>query len=163
MHAFRDIVEAILGIIVAVVIYSLLSKISFKITLLFNVFLLTVIYFALKKGEVHGAFIGMICGLIHDSFSIEVFGVAGISMTLMGYFSGYFPKKINVYPPLRMFVFIFFITGVNLGIWAAMYSFVFSENIYTGGGFIFFQPLATAVLGLILIHTLIKLNVLKKY
>lgn len=163
MLAFREIVEAILGIIVAFIIYSLLSKISFKITLLFNVFLITVIFFALKKGEVQGAFMGMICGLIHDSFSIEVFGVAGISMTLVGYFSGYFPKKINVYPPLRMFVFIFFIAGINLAIWAAMYTFVFSENIYTGGGYIFFQPLATAVVGLILIHTLIELKVLKKY
>lgn len=163
MFAFREIVEAILGIIVAFIIYSLLSKISFNITLLFNVFLITVIFFALKKGEVQGAFMGMICGLIHDSFSIEVFGVAGISMTLVGYFSGYFPKKINVYPPLRMFVFIFFIAGINLAIWAAMYTFVFSENIYTGGGYIFFQPLATAVVGLILIHTLIELKVLKKY
>jgi len=163
LSVFRDIVEVVLGIILAFIIYSLLIKISFKITLLFNVFLITVIYFALKKGEVYGAFIGMICGLIHDSFSIEVFGVAGISMTLMGYFSGYFAKKINIYPPLRMFVFIFFVSGVNLSIWAAMYSFVFSENIYTGGGTIFFQPLATAVFGLMVIHTLIELKVLKKY
>ena len=163
MPAFKDFFETILGILLAFIIYSLLSNISFKIVLLFNVFLVTVIYFALKKGELYGAFIGMICGLIHDSFSIEVFGVAGISMTLMGFLAGYFSKKINIYPPLRMFVFIFLITGINLIIWASLYSFVFSESIFTGGGYIFFQPLGTAVLGLILIHLLIRLKILNKY
>lgn len=156
MSTFKDIVEAILGVILAFIIYALLSKISFKINLLFNVFLINVIYFALKKGEMEGALIGMLCGLIHDSFSIEVFGVAGISMTLTGYFAGYFPKKVNVYTSLRMFIFIFFITLINLVIWAAMYYFVFSENFFRGGGYIFFQPLATAFLGLIIIHALIR-------
>lgn len=121
------------------------------------------IYFALKKGEVQGAVMGMICGLIHDSFSIEVFGIAGIAMTLTGYIAGYFPKKINIYPTLRMFVFIFFITIINLIIWAAVYSFVFSENIITGGGYIFFQPLVTAVLGLITLQSLIRAKILNKY
>lgn len=158
MSTFKNVVEAILGIILAFIIYTLLSKISFKITLLFNIFLITVVYFALKRGEVEGALIGMLCGLIHDSFSIEVFGVAGISMTLTGYFAGYFSKKVNVFTPLRMFVFIFFIAVINLVIWAAMYSFVFSENIFKGDGYIFFQPLATAVLGLIIIHTMIRVK-----
>ncbi|MBN2245504.1 MAG: rod shape-determining protein MreD [Candidatus Aminicenantes bacterium] len=160
MSVFKDIVEAMLGIILAFLIYTLLSKISFKVNLLFNIFLITVIYFALKKGEVGGAVIGMLCGLIHDSFSIEVFGVAGISMTLTGFFTGYFSKKINIYAPLRMFLFIFFITVINLGIWAAMYFFVFSEDVFRGSGYIFFQPLATAVLGLIIIYALIRARVL---
>jgi rod shape-determining protein MreD len=160
LSLFKDIVEVILGIILAFLIYTLLSRISFKINLLFNIFLITTIYFAFKKGEVEGALIGMFCGLIHDSFSIEVFGVAGISMTLTGYLAGYFPKKVNVYSPLKMILFIFFLTVINLIIWAAMYSFVFSENIFVGGGYIFFQPLATAVLGSLMIYALIRAKVL---
>ncbi len=143
----KDLIRTGLSVLVAFLLYSLLAKISVSLLFLFNFFSLIVIYFALEKGEIYGACLGAICGLIQDSFSMSVFGVAGIAKTIMGYFAGYFSGKINVIPIKRNFVFVFLLLCVELIIWSVLYSFIFSERVSTGGGLIFFQPLITAVLG----------------
>lgn len=137
----------VLSVLVAFLLYSLLAKISVSLLFLFNFFSLIVIYFALEKGEIYGACLGAFCGLLQDSFSMSVFGVAGIAKTIMGYSAGYFSSKINVTPIRRNFVFVFLLLCVELIIWSVLYSFIFSERVSTGGGLIFFQPLITAVLG----------------
>jgi len=137
----------ILSVLVAFLLYSLMAKISVSLLFLFNFLSLIVIYFAQEKGEIYGACLGAFCGLLQDSFSMSVFGVAGIAKTIMGYLAGYFSGKINVLPIRRNFVFVFLLLCVELIIWSVLYSFIFSERVSTGGGLIFFQPLITAVLG----------------
>jgi len=143
----KDLIRTGLSVLVAFLLYSLLAKISVSLLFLFNFFSLIVIYFALEKGEIYGAWLGAFCGLLQDSFSMSVFGVAGIAKTIMGYSAGYFSSKINVTPIRRNFVFVFLLLCVELIIWSVLYSFIFSERVSTGGGLIFFQPLITAVLG----------------
>lgn len=143
----KDSIGMVLSIFAAVVLYFLFAKISVSLLLSINLFSLIVIYFALEKGEVYGACLGAFCGLIQDSFSLSVFGVAGIAKTVMGFSAGYFSGKINVTPVRRNFVFVFLLLCLELAIWALLYSFIFSERVNTGGGLIFFQPLITAVLG----------------
>jgi rod shape-determining protein MreD len=75
----KDLIRTGLSVLVAFLLYSLLAKISVSLLFLFNFFSLIVIYFALEKGEIYGACLGAICGLIQDSFSMSVFGVAGIA------------------------------------------------------------------------------------
>lgn len=145
----KDFVGMIISIFAAVALYFFLAKISVSLFLSINLFSLIVIYFALEKGEVYGACLGAFCGLIQDSFSLSVFGVAGIAKTVMGFSAGYFSGKINVTPMRRNFVFVFLLLCLELAIWAFLYSFIFSERVNTGGGLIFFQPLITAVLGVI--------------
>jgi len=143
----KEAVEVGLGIIIAFLLYTILGKISAAFLQTFNVFTLVVVYFAIARGEIFGASIGTFCGLIQDSFSLGVFGVAGISNTITGFLSGYIAGKINVTPFARNFVFIFFMTSVELVLWLFLYSFIFSEGFNTGKGLIFFQPLITAFLG----------------
>lgn len=137
----------VLSVLVAFLLYSLLGKISVSLLFIFNFFSLIVIYFALEKGEIYGACLGAFCGLLQDSFSMSVFGVAGIAKTIIGYSAGYFSGKINVTSIKRNFVFVFLLLCVELIIWSVLYSFIFSERVSTGGGIIFFQPLITAILG----------------
>lgn len=137
----------IVSVLVAFVLYTLLAKISVSLLLLVNFFSLIVIYFALEKGEIYGACLGTFCGLLQDSFSLSVFGVAGIAKTIMGFLAGYISGKINVTSARRNFIFVFVLLCVELLVWAVLYSFIFSEKVNTGGGLIFFQPLVTAVLG----------------
>lgn len=146
----------ILSVIVAFLLYSVLGKISLSLLHLFNFFSLVVIYFAVEKGEIHGACLGAFCGLIQDSFSIGVFGVAGIAKTIMGFLAGYFAGKINVMPLRRSFFFILILNCVELLIWAGLYSFIFSVRVNTGGGLLFFQPIFTALLGAALFYKLRK-------
>jgi rod shape-determining protein MreD len=117
---------------------------------------LVVIYFAVEKNEIFGACVGAFCGLIQDSFSLGVFGVAGLAKTIAGFTAGYIAKKIDVHPPLRSFVFIFLLISFEFILWALLYSFIFSGSINTGRGLIFFQPLSTALVGSVLFFFLRK-------
>lgn len=143
----KDIVRMILSVVAVFVLYTLLAKISVSFLLVVNLFSLIVIYFALEKGEIYGACLGAFCGLLQDSFSMSVFGVAGIAKTITGFLAGYFSGKINITPIRRNAIFLFVLLSVELFIWAVLYSFIFSEKVNTRGGLIFFQPLITAVLG----------------
>ena len=142
----KDFIGMVLSVVAAFALYFLFAKISVSLLLSINLFSLIVIYFALEKGEIYGACLGAFCGLVQDSFSLSVFGVAGIAKTIMGFSAGYFSGKINVTPVRRNFVFVFFLLSLELAIWALLYSFIFSERVNTGGGLIFFQPVITAVL-----------------
>jgi rod shape-determining protein MreD len=152
----KDFMWTILSFLAAFILTTLVSKISFSLFYLFNFFSLVVIYFALEKGEIYGAFLGAFCGLVQDSFSLGVFGVAGIAKTVLGYSAGYFSSKINVVPFRRNFVFIFVLISVEIIIWASLGSFIFSERVYTGNALIFFQPLSTAAFGSVLYQYLRK-------
>jgi rod shape-determining protein MreD len=152
----KDFIKVSLGIIIAFLLYTTLSKISPYLVLLINVFSLVVIYFAVEKNEIFGACVGAFCGLIQDSFSLGVFGVAGLAKTIAGFTAGYIAKKIDVHPPLRSFVFIFLLISFEFILWALLYSFVFSGSINTGRGLIFFQPLSTALVGSVLFFFLRK-------
>jgi rod shape-determining protein MreD len=99
------------------------------------------------KGELFGVVLGALCGLLQDSFSMGVFGVAGLSKTLLGFLAGYVSRKMNVIPFFRNFIFIFILATGELAVWAFLYALIFSKRMITGNALFFFQPLATAVLG----------------
>jgi rod shape-determining protein MreD len=146
----KDFVKVSVGIIIALLLYTVLNKISPSLILLFNVLSLVVIYFAVEKNEIFGACLGAFCGLIEDSFSLGVFGVAGLAKTLAGFTAGYIAKKVDIRPLFRSFIFIFLLVSLEFILWALLYSFIFSESINTGRGLVFFRPLGTALLGSLL-------------
>ncbi len=143
----RDFLETFLGIIFAVALFSLLSHISIYAIQAINVFSLLVIYMSSTRNEVYGACLGAVCGLIQDSFSLGVFGVAGISKTIMGYLAGFVSKRIDVSSFWRRFLFIFALITIELMFWAFLYSFIYSKALNTGKGVIFLNPLITALIG----------------
>ncbi|MBS3818712.1 rod shape-determining protein MreD [bacterium] len=155
----KDLSGAFLAIIAAFILHTLFSRISISYVLVFNIMNLVVLYFAVRKGERFGAGIGTVCGLIQDSFSSGVFGIGGLSKTLMGYGAGYISRKINVYPLSRNFVFLLVMLTSELIIWGLLYSFAFTENVNTGGGLIFFQPLGTGILGSLIFQVMRKFQV----
>jgi len=140
----RSVFEAVLGIILAVVLHALLGKISASLLFLFNVFSWVVLYFSLMKHEVFGAVIGTVCGLLQDSFSLGLFGVGGLTKTLLGFTTGYISRKINVAPVVRNLVFLLIVSTIELALWKFLVFFLFRERFALGGGLVFFQPLATA-------------------
>ncbi|MFQ6108817.1 MAG: rod shape-determining protein MreD [Candidatus Aminicenantales bacterium] len=143
----KDFIEIVAGILLAFVLYWVLRTISVSFVQLFNILGLVVIYFGLKKGETFGAFLGAGLGLLQDSFTLGVFGVAGLSKTLVGFIAGYVPKRINVAPVFRNTLFIFVLLCLDLIFWALLSSFIYSEKIFIGNPIYSFQPLATTILG----------------
>jgi rod shape-determining protein MreD len=143
----RDYIKVIIAIIAVFVVHTFFGKISKEIPIVLNLFTIIVIYFAILKGEVFGAFTGAICGLIQDSFSFGVFGVAGLATTLTGYLAGTISKKIYVISFFKNFLFILILSIFQLVIWRCMHSFVFSEPFFSESVVVLFQPFFNALVG----------------
>jgi rod shape-determining protein MreD len=143
----KDILAASAITLAAFLLYSLSGRAYPPLVLVFNAFSIVVILFGVWKGEVFGAVLGTVCGLLQDSFSLGVFGVAGLSKTLLGYLAGFVSRKMQIGPSFRTFVFVFACSASELAVWAFLYAFVFSRKMASGNALILFQPLATAVLG----------------
>ena len=84
----KHFLKITIAVICAFVLVSVLTKISPALTMILNVLNLLVLYFAIEEGEIYGSVMGSAAGLIQDSFSIGVFGMAGISKTIMGFLAG---------------------------------------------------------------------------
>ncbi len=145
----RHFLKISITTIFALVLFTVLTKISPEFSVVLNVFNLLVLYFALEEGEIYGAVMGSVGGLIQDSFSIGVFGIAGLSKTIMGFLAGYISRRINVVPLVRRTVFIFVMLLSEVLLWMVLYSFVLSEGLYTAKGWLFLQPVCTTVLAFI--------------
>jgi rod shape-determining protein MreD len=141
----KDIAYTAAGMAAAFILSSLMGHISSTLILSFNLLSVVVLYAAVRKGEIYGAVTGMLCGLLQDSFSLGVFGVAGIAKTLAGYTAGSVSKKINLASFSRRYSFFALILILELALWAFLYSFISSSRIYTAGGLIFIQPFLTAL------------------
>lgn len=150
--------ESAIEVIAVVLLFTLVMKISHEAARLLNVFNVLVFYAGYKKGEVPGAVMGTVCGLIQDSFSIGVFGISGISKTLMGYATGFISKKINVASFGRRLLFMLIMFSAEMVVWIGIYSFVISEKVYTAHGLFFVQPFCSTLLALFLFPLLSKLE-----
>ncbi|NIM89532.1 MAG: rod shape-determining protein MreD [Candidatus Aminicenantes bacterium] len=156
----RNFVEISIGIIIAFFLYTIIGKISFSLSQLLNFFTLAVIYFAITKGELYGACIGTVCGLIQDSFSLGVFGISGLSKTLIGFLAGFIAQRINVLPLVRNFLFILVLIIGETALSLFLYYFISAEYAREITPLILFQPLCTAILGSIVFLFLRKFRVL---
>lgn len=141
----KHIIEGIVGVVLAVVMHTILGKVSAFVLVIFNAFSWVVLYFSLSRHEVFGAVMGTVCGLLQDSFSSGVFGVGGLTKTLLGFGAGYISRKINVAPPTRTFVFVSVMAAAELFLWKSLALFLFGERWFAAGGLVLLQPLVTAV------------------
>lgn len=144
----KSIIEGGLTILVAFLVYTTLAHISpSSIIVSINIFFIAVILFAVGKGDLPGAVMGMVCGLVVDSFSLGVFGIAGVTNTLTGYAAGYISRKINILPTRRMFVFLVIMGVLDFGLWIFLAAVLFGQGIPWPLGTLLVQPMITAVLG----------------
>ena len=150
----RDFIEVFVGIILAFLLFFVLGKISASLLQLFNIFGLIVIFFSIKKGEIYGACLGTVCGLVQDAFSLGVFGVAGLSKTITGFLAGFISKKIDIMPLYRNFIFCLILLSLEFVLWTFLSSFVSSQKLFIGRTLYSLQPLSTAILGSFLFHLL---------
>ncbi len=140
----RDVSKAVAGILLAVGVYTLLGKVSAPLVVVFNAFAWVVLYFSLARQEAFGAVIGTVCGLLQDAFSSGVFGMAGLTKTVLGFSTGMVARKIDVAPVGRNFALLLVMAAAEVVLWEALTSFLFRESPGLGGGLILLQLLATA-------------------
>ncbi|MCF8267488.1 MAG: rod shape-determining protein MreD [Ignavibacteriales bacterium] len=77
-----------------------------------KIILLPVVYFSLSQGQFRGTIAGFIFGLIYDLLSGDIWGINAVSLTVAGFFAGYFFDE-SVTDPFyyfRKFLIILFFT-----------------------------------------------------
>jgi rod shape-determining protein MreD len=142
----KRFLEGLAGIALAIGLQTILGKVSASLLILLNSFSWVVLYFGLTRHEVFGALMGTACGLLQDSLSLGIFGVGGLTKTLLGFGAGYISRKINVAPASRTFVFVLVLAAVELLLWKTLALFLFGEPFSAAGGLVFLQPPVTALL-----------------
>lgn len=143
----KDVLRAFGATLVAVLVYTLAGAGSPALLIVFNAFSVVVLYFSVRRGEVFGALLGTMCGLVQDAFSLGVFGVAGLTKTLLGFWAGYVAKRIDVGPFARNALFLLVMSVLETLLWAVLMAIVHSRSVNLFGGLLFVQPVLTAVLG----------------
>jgi rod shape-determining protein MreD len=146
----KDVLRAFLGTLVAVLIYSLAGSAGPQLLVVFNAFSVVVLYFSVRRGEVFGALLGTLCGLAQDTFSLGVFGVAGLTKTLLGFWTGYISRRIDVAPLARNALFMLVMSVVEMTLWVLITAVVRLRSVSWYGGLILLQPVVTAVVGSLL-------------
>jgi rod shape-determining protein MreD len=145
--AMTDVLRAFLATVLAVLIYSLAGGAGPMFIVVPNAFSVIVLYFSVRRGEVFGAFLGTACGLVQDAFSLGVFGVGGLTKTLLGFWAGFVSRRIDVAPFFRNGLFMLVMSVLEMILWVLATAVVRRESLNFHGGLILLQPLVTAVLG----------------
>ncbi|MBE0711605.1 MAG: rod shape-determining protein MreD [Candidatus Aminicenantes bacterium] len=145
--ALKDVLRAFLATLLAFLVYSLAGGAGPALLVVLNAFSVVVLYFSVRRGEVFGAFLGTACGLVQDSFSLGVFGVGGLTKTLLGFWAGFVSRRIDVAPLFRNGLFMLVMSVLEMILWVLVTAVVRRESLNFHGGLILLQPLVTAVLG----------------
>lgn len=143
---FRDGFRAALAVLTAVLIYSLAGQAGPELIVVFNAFSVVVLFFAVQRGEIFGAVLGSVCGLAQDAFSLGVFGVSGLTKTLLGYFAGFVAKRVDVSSVPRHGGLVLTLSFVEVLLGTGLAALVRQEPINVHRGALFLQPVVTAVL-----------------
>jgi rod shape-determining protein MreD len=146
----KDVLQAFLGTLVAVFVYSIAGAGAPALLVVFNAFSVVVLYFSIRRGEVFGAVLGTMCGLVQDAFSLGVFGVAGMTKTLLGFWTGFVSRRIDVAPFSRNALFMLVMSVLEMILWLLLTAVVRPRSINLQGGLVFLQPVVTALLGSLL-------------
>lgn len=150
----RHVIRGGLSVLAAFLVFSALRQISLPLALGIDVFTVAVIVHGVSEGEVAGAIVGAICGLIIDAFSHGLFGLAGLSKTVTGFLAGFVSRKINVQPPARMAVFAGLLGAADVALGILLSTLVGAEDVPWARGWILVQPAGTAILATLVIHVL---------
>jgi len=134
-----------LGLFLAFVFYSLLGNLEPDLVLLLNTFSIFVLFSALVYGEVEGAAMGTVAGLLQDAFSHGVFGLSGMSQTITGFLAGWLSRRLNLNTFYKRAVFVFIFSLIQLLIWVTFYFLIFKKSLLYSQAAIYFQPVFTAV------------------
>ena len=146
----RRFIESGAAVLAAFLAFTLLQRIHPLAVEAVNVFVVVVLLIGLTGGEIAGAVMGAVCGLVADSFSLGIFGIAGIGLTTMGFFTGFISRKINVLRTPRLFLFFALLSAAELGLWAAATALVFGRGAPWSGGVVLLQPVLNALTATVL-------------
>jgi len=129
----------------AYLVFALIGPLAAPAAVVVDVFSVAVLLFGTIRGEIPGAILGAVCGLIVDAFSLGVFGLSGLILTPAGFLAGSISRKINILRWYRMLLFFFFLAVAAFVAWIGLTSAVARNPMPWSGGLILLRPAATTV------------------
>ncbi|MFA4926865.1 MAG: rod shape-determining protein MreD [Candidatus Aminicenantales bacterium] len=136
----------LLMLVLAFAFYSLLGRLNPDLTIFINTFIIAVLLAAITYGEIEGAVMGTVAGLLEDAFSHGVFGLSGLSLTITGFLAGWFAQKISLNSLGKRSVILFFFSLFQLVLWIVLYNFVFKKSLLYSRPGLYLQPVITAII-----------------
>lgn len=143
--AAKDVLRAFLGALAAVLVYSLAGASGPRLLIVFNAFSVVVLFFSVRRGELFGALLGTLCGLAQDTYAMGVFGVAGLTKTLLGFWTGFISRRVDVASFARSALFLLVMSVLEMVLWVVITAVVRLETVNWHGGLVLLQPVVTAV------------------
>lgn len=143
----RDGFRAALGIGMVFGLYTILGRLASSWAPMLSLFTLAVIYYGQKKGELFGAVVGSSSGLLVDAFSVGVFGISGLTLTVTGYLAGFIAKRIQVLNFVRTFVFLTLLTLAESALWLVLVRLILSQRSARLVDVLLLRPLITGAVG----------------
>lgn len=125
--------------------FALIGPLAAPAAVVVDVFSVAVLLFGTIHGEIPGAILGSVCGLIVDAFSLGVFGLSGLVLTAAGFLAGFVSRKINILRWYRMLLFFFVLAVAAFVAWIGLTAAVARNPLPWSGGLILLRPAATAV------------------
>lgn len=148
----------VLGLILAIALYSFLGWLEPSLVLLINTFSVLVMLTAVVYGELDGAIMGTFAGLAQDALSHGVFGLSGLSLTISGFLAGWLSRKLDIHTFYKRTLFMFVLSLGQLIIWVFFYFLIFRKSLLYSQPTLYLQPLVTALLAATIICFFSKVN-----
>lgn len=146
-----DVFLAVVALSISFFLYSILDNLVWYGIYVVNLFSVIVVVLAIKEGAVFGAFLGTACGLIQDAFSGGIFGISGLTKTILGYSVGRISRFIDISTGYRKVVFIFLLSSGELVLWIVLSAFIRGQKVFLADGIVVLQPAVTSVISSVIL------------
>jgi len=84
-----------LTILILLVLQILFSLYIFFSNIVLEFLVISLIYFSLKYGSIFGEFYGFLSGILLDIFSVSIFGLRSLVLTILGFLLGKMSHKVD--------------------------------------------------------------------
>ena len=112
-----------------------------------DVFLIWVVYVAIRRGQMEATITGFVVGLLQDALSMQFFGLSALTKTIAGFVAGYFFNENSTDQTLGSYRFLtilllssfvhniiyygVFLQGIQDSVFTTMIEFSVSTSLYT--------------------------------
>jgi rod shape-determining protein MreD len=112
-----------------------------------DVFLIWVVYVAIRRGQMEATITGFVVGLLQDALSMQFFGLSALTKTIAGFVAGYFFNDNSTEQTLGSYRFLtilllssfvhniiyygVFLQGIQDSVFATMVEFSVFTSLYT--------------------------------
>ena len=142
-------VAVVLATALAIALQTTLARFVIRGTVVVDLVLVVVVYFALTAGPVTGLLAGTFAGLVQDTLSSGVIGIGGLAKSIVGFLTGIVGTQLIVAQAVPRFVVFFAATVVHAAVFIGLYELLGLRDFGTPVAAVTGRALGNAVVGVV--------------